>query len=179
MTRTEIQTTGFEARTREAGNRAGVALYATHTPTLSPTPTSPYPYSPTRRTAGPTHRTALIGITGLALLLAAMGGIAFLRYQDTAAGTAATVAVPQSVYDSQVPAAPLGVSVAQSVYDSQVPAAPLAVTVPHGALAALGADAAPAVTVPQSVYDSQVPAAPLGVTVPQSTIDSQVPEAAR
>ena len=57
--------------------------YATHTPTYLPPSTSQYTDRPTAPTARPSHRTAIIGMTGLALLLAAMGGIAFVRYQDT------------------------------------------------------------------------------------------------
>ena len=171
MTRTEFQKEAFDTTSRESGGRAGVARYATHTPTYTP-PTSTYPYGSTTPTAGPSHRTAIIGATGLALLLAAMGGIAFVRYQDTAAPaatTAAVVTVPQSVYDSQVPTAPLRVTVPQSVYDSQVPAAAVEVAVPQAAKAALAAETAGvSVTVPQSVYDSQVPAAAVEVAVPQA-----------
>lgn len=163
MTRTEYQKAGFTATNGEAGSPTGVALYATHTPTYLPPTTSQYPYSPTSKSAGPTHRTAIIGITGLALLLAAMAGIAYVRYQDTATPTVTTIQavqpIPRSVYESQVPAAAR----------ITVPASVVAQQVPHAAAAALRAD---------SVYAEQVPAA-ARVTIPRSTYDSQVPEAAR
>lgn len=235
MTRTEYQKAGFAATTGGAGSRAGVAQYATHTPTYLPPSASQYPYSPTAPTAGPSHRTAIVGMTGLALLLAAMAGIALVRYQDTTVPAAtplqAAQPVAQSVYESQVPAlarmtvpasvvaqqvphAAAAALVADSVYAAQVPAAaritvpasvvaqqvPTALpglTVPHGALAAQAAELASApLTVPasvvaqqvphgaavalraDSVYAEQVPAA-ARITVPLSTIESQVPEAAR
>jgi hypothetical protein len=234
MTRTEIQKAAFPRTTGAAAPRLGVAQYATHTPTYGTSSTTSYPYSPAPRTAGPTHRTAIIGITGLALLLAAMGGIAFLRYQETAVPMTtvqaaqpvaqsvyesqvpylARITVPASVVAQQVPHAAAAALVADSVYAEQVPAAaritvpasvvaqqvptaPLQVTVPHAAVAAQLAELAsapllvPASVVAQqvphaaaaalradSVYAEQVPAA-ARITVPQSTIDSQVPEAAR
>ena len=188
-----------------------VVRMTTGTPLYAP-PTTGYPYLPTQKTAGHGHnRVAVIGATGVALLLAAMGGIAYYQYQQaepavTAVAPAVTVAVPQSVYDSQVPAAARltpTVSVPRSVYDSQVPAAarltptvsvprsvydsqvPAAasIRVPLPAQAALAADVAAAtrVTVPQSVYDAQVPAAarltPAEI-VPQSVYDQQVPHGA-
>jgi hypothetical protein len=185
MTRTEYQNTTRTTQPTERHEWTGVANYATHTPAFTPPTTGGYPYQPTKASAKPTHnRVAIIGATGVALLLAAMGGIALMRMQDAAApATVATVTVPQSVYDSQVPTAALRtVSVPQSVFDSQVPAAAgAAAVVPHGAAAEM-ADAMAAATrvsVPQSVYDSQVPTAALRtVSVPQSVYDSQVPQAA-
>ena len=146
MTRTEIQKAGFASTSREA-DRAGVAQFATHTPTYVPPSTSQYPYGSTAPTAGPSHRTAIIGMTGLALLLAAMAGIAVVRYQDStvpAAPPARRRPVAQSVYESQVPA----------LARITVPASVVAQQVPHAAAAAL---------VRCSVYAAQVPAARMPV----------------
>ena len=124
MTRTEYQREAFDSTSGQRDSRAGVAQYATHTPSYLPPP-STYPTAPTAPTAGPSHRTAFIGMTGLALLLAAMAGIAFVRYQDTAVPTttAAAVTVPHA---AQAALAADGVYVAQQV--------------PHAAAAALAAD---------------------------------------
>ena len=175
MTRTTYQTTDHR------DPRHGLAMFATHAPASGPA------YGglsePTRTH---TNRTAIIGATGVALLIAAMAGIAYYQYQQVepaAVAPSVSVAVPQSVYDSQVPAAARltpTVSVPRSVYDSQVPAA-AGIRVPLRAQAALAADTAAAirVTVPQSVYDQQVPhGAAATVEVPQSVYDQQVPDAA-
>lgn len=179
MKGTTYETTGSE-----------VVRMATGTPLYAP-PTTGYPYLPTQKTAGHGHnRVAWIGATGVALLIAAMGGIAYYQYQQaestvTAVAPTTSVAVPQSVYDSQVPAAARmapTVSVPRSVYQSQVPAQ-ASIRVPLPAQLALAADVAAAtrVTVPQSVYDAQVPAAarmtPAEI-VPQSVYDQQVPHGA-
>ncbi len=161
MTRTEIQKAAFPRTTTGAAPRTGVAQYATHTSTYSPSRTSTYPIGPAPATAGPSHRTAVIGATGLALILAATAGIAFVRYQDTTAPAATTVQaaqpVAQSVYEAQVPAAAR----------ITVPASVVAQQVPHAAASALVAD---------SVYAAQVPAA-ARITVPASVVAQQVPTA--
>jgi hypothetical protein len=161
MTRTEFQKEAFAQVSREASGRAGVVQYATHTSTYSPSRTSTYPIGPSTPAAGPSHRTAIIGATGLALILAATAGIAFVRFQDTTAPAATTVAaaqpVAQSVYEAQVPAAAR----------ITVPASVVAQQVPHAAAAALVAD---------SVYAAQVPVA-ARITVPASVVAQQVPTA--
>ena len=179
MKGTTYETTGSE-----------VVRMATGTPLYAP-PTTGYPYLPTQKTAGPGHnRVAIIGATGVALLLAAMGGIAYYQYQEaepavTAVAPAISVAVPQSVYDSQVPAAARltpAQAMPRSVYDSQVPAQ-ASIRVPLPAQMALAADTAAAtrVTVPQSVFGEQVPAAARltpAEAVPQSVYGAQVPHGA-
>lgn len=187
MKGTEYQTTRSTTHSPMNDAWTGVAPYATHTPLYPPPATGTYPYGQAHKTAGPSNRVAIIGATGVALLLVAMGGLAYVRSQDavapTAAETVTTLMVPQSVYAQQVPFA-------------------ARITVPHAATAELAATMAVPVTyVPQSVYAQQVPqgaAAELAdtlevarstyaeqvpmtarITVPQSTVDSQVPEEAR
>jgi hypothetical protein len=145
MTRTENQTTQW----------SGVARFATHTPIYTPPTTGGRSYEKGAPAAGPSHnRVAIIGATGVAVLLVVMGGIAFLRAQDATVPVAAPVAAPV-VAMATVPhgaaaelAATLAMAPAQAVVVTAVPHAataeladsladvPVVVTtpVPHGAV---------------------------------------------
>ena len=159
MTRTEFQTSH---RPQDRWSEHGMLAFSTGVPTVGYEPAAP-----TQRQAPPAEhhgwRTAVIGATGLALLVAAMGGIAFYRLQETGTTTEAVaeVTIPASVYASQVPAA-ARIMVPASVYASQVPA------MAANELVAISA----------STYASQVPAA-ARILIPASVYASQVPAAAR
>ena len=121
----------------------------THSQPFTPPRTSGYPYGATTPTAGPSHnRTALIGATGVAALLVAMGGIAYARMQTTVVTTAAPV-VAAALVGATVPhgaAAELAATLAPIT-----PAATVTVHVPRAATVELAdslADAPVAVTVP-------------------------------
>lgn len=122
MMRTENQTPG----------RVGVAAFASHTPLYPPPATGGYPYGRPTPTAGPSHnRVAIIGATGVTLLLLAMGGLAYLKAQDaTVTATAPIVAMAPA-------------------------AAPVGATVPHGAAAELAATLA--MSPPEVVVVTRVP----------------------
>lgn len=179
MTRTEFQTSH---RPQDRWSDNGVLAFSTGAPTVGIGP-----IAPTRREAPPAEhhgwRTALIGASGLALLVAALGGIAYLRAQETGTTTEAVaeVTIPLSTYDSQVPEA-AGVMIPLSTYASQVPALASRelVVIPESVFASQVPALATVedVTIPLSTFDSQVPDE-AGVMVPLSTYDSQVPEAAR
>ena len=179
MTRTEFQTSH---RPQDRWSETGLLAFSTGAPAAGVGPVAP-----TRREAPPAEhhgwRTAMIGATGLALLVAAMGGIAYVRLQETGTTTEAVaeVTIPQSVYASQVPAA-ARVTIPASVYASQVPAlASRELVVIPDSVYASQVPAAARVTIPASVYASQVPDLASGglVVIPKSVYDSQVPEAAR
>ncbi len=137
MITTEIQTTINSTTTTSTPTHAplawaGVSAFATHTPPLTPGRVDGYPSGATTPTAGPTHnRTALIGAAGVALLLAAMGGIAYARMQAAdvtpAAPVVAVAAVPAAVPHGA--AAELAATLAMSPTDV------VTVSVPHAATA--------------------------------------------
>jgi len=179
MTRTEFQTSHLP-QDRRSDTR--VLAFSTGAPTVGIGPAAP-----TRREAPPAEhhgwRTAVIGATGLALLVAAMGGIAYYRAQEAVTTTEAVaeVTIPLSTYDSQVPEA-AGVMVPLSVYASQVPALASRelVVIPESTYASQVPARATVedVAIPLSTVRSQVPEE-AGVMIPRSTLESQVPEAAR
>lgn len=125
MMRTENQTTG----------RVGVADFASHTPIYPPPATGGYPYASTKPTAGPSHnRIAIIGATGVTLLLLAMGGIAYLKAEDaTVTATAPVVAMAPVTA-----AVPHGAAAELAATLAMAPADVVVVTqVPHAATAEL------------------------------------------
>jgi hypothetical protein len=97
-------------------------------------------------------------VTGLAVLAAAMGGIAYLRLQDVAPTTSAVAIAP--VLPAQPPAAAVPhAALAALARDMAVaPAGPATVSVPHAALAAMAGDVA------------AVPAPQAAVTVPHAAL---------
>ena len=82
-------------------------------------------------TAGPSHnRVAIIGATGVAVLLVAMGGIAFLRAQDSTVPVAAPVAAPVVAMAT----VPHGAAAELAAASAIAPAEAVVVTaVPHAA----------------------------------------------
>ena len=133
-----------------------VVPMATGTPLYAPPSNGGYPYGSVGRTAGPDHnRVAIIGATGVALLLAAMGGLAYYRAQEAVAPVAVVVApitatVPHAaaaeLADTLAYASALGGVTGVVVAQDQA----TGVNVPHAAMVELADSLAdvPTVTVP-------------------------------
>jgi hypothetical protein len=142
MTGTKNETTTLASTVRgESPGRAGVLTFATPAPAYP----GPMPHfasgSTVHKTDHPTRRNAIIGGTAVALLVAAMGGVAYYRAQETA--TAPVTAVPGT---SVVAALPHGaVAAIDTTAVPIVAAGTLATALPHGAVAAVDETVAPVV----------------------------------
>jgi hypothetical protein len=135
MTGTEYERTSVNPVVGSRTDRwDGIAAFATPAPVLGPT-SRLYPSTHTGASPGGTHhrRTIVLGVTGLALIAAALGSVAYVRSQETAVTApvvAATFVVPhaaQAALASELVAAPSTLPVPEAF-------------VPHAAQAALETD---------------------------------------
>lgn len=139
-----------------------VVLMTTGTPIYHAPGNGAYPYGQAAPTAGPSHnRVAIIGATGVALLLAAMGGIAYFKAQDAAvpvvvvAPVTATVphAAAAELADTLADAAVLGGTAGTVVAQER----PTTVNVPHAATVELADSLADVPMVTVTVPHGAVP----------------------
>jgi hypothetical protein len=123
---TGIESVRFGSGAVERSDHAGVVMFATPAPVHTPTH---HAYGSKSSTREPSNRTAIIGLTSIAVLVAAMAGVALVRMQE-AETTGTVVSTMTTVPHGALPAFEPGVTVTSA---PQAAVVPMIVKVPHGA----------------------------------------------